>query len=277
MKREGIIGVAYHKKYFTYKDDIFTPIHVGAKSSNIILDYTRDDSGDNISLKNKYYCELTGIYWMWKNVDADFYGLMHYRRYLMLDDTFKHKIKRILYYIGRRLRLRFIINKLKMNELYQIKTDDETYVKRKIEEFSENIPNLMKKYDIIIPKKEYFEMKVYEQYKVVHISEHMDILLEIIKEKYIDIYPYFEKRIKNGIYSYCTNMFVMKKEYFEKYSAFIFDVLFELEKRITIPSETYQSRVFGFLSERLMSPFVTYLQEEKNVKIKELNILFLDK
>ena len=177
MKREGIIGVAYHKKYFTYKDDIFTPIHVGAKSSNIILDYTRDDSGDNISLKNKYYCELTGIYWMWKNVDADFYGLMHYRRYLMLDDTFKHKIKRILYYIGRRLRLRFIINKLKMNELYQIKTDDETYVKRKIEEFSENIPNLMKKYDIIIPKKEYFEMKVYEQYKVVHISEHIDILL----------------------------------------------------------------------------------------------------
>ena len=69
-------------------------------------------------------------------------------------------------------------------------------IKRKIEEFSENIPNLMKKYDIIIPKKEYFEMKVYEQYKVVHISEHMDILLEIIKEKYIDIYPYFEKKNK---------------------------------------------------------------------------------
>ena len=57
----------------------------------------------------------------------------------------------------------------------------------------------------------------------------------------------------------------------------MFYILFELEKRIEIPSDPYQSRVFGFLSERLMAPFIYYLISEKNISTKELNILFLDK
>ncbi len=277
IKKEGIIGIAYHKKYFTYKDDIFTPIHVGSRTSSVILDYIRDDIGENISNKNKNYCELTGIYWMWKNVDANYYGLMHYRRYLTLEDNFKYKIKRGLYYIGRKFNLNFIIKKLGMVELYQIKKSDENYVKRRISEFSGEISELMKEYDVILPKKEVFGIKVYDQYKSIHIVEHMDILLNIIEKKYPKIYSYFEKGIKEKSYSYCTNMFVMKKEYFNEYASFIFDVLFELERNIEIPVDNYQSRVFGFLSERLMLPFISYLRNEKNIKIKELNILFLEK
>ena len=47
-----------------------------------------DDTGDNISEKRTSFCEFTVQYWAWKNVDAAYYGLCHYRRYL--DFTGKH-------------------------------------------------------------------------------------------------------------------------------------------------------------------------------------------
>lgn len=45
------------------------------------LGYQKDNEGDNISAKNPYYCELTGIYYAWKNIPAEYLGLVHYRRY----------------------------------------------------------------------------------------------------------------------------------------------------------------------------------------------------
>ena len=62
------------------QDDIYTPLFVG-RCGNDNLSFVSDDSGDNISNKNKDYCELTGLYWMWKNSDSDIMGLCHYRRY----------------------------------------------------------------------------------------------------------------------------------------------------------------------------------------------------
>ena len=66
------------------------PIQVGAALSHThFADFIHDDSGDNISLKNARYCELTAQYWAWKNLNADYYGLFHYRRYLCPDINIK--------------------------------------------------------------------------------------------------------------------------------------------------------------------------------------------
>ena len=54
------------------------------------LGYDRDNVGDNISDKNANYCELTGLYWAWKNMNADYLGLVHYRRYFSKGHIRRH-------------------------------------------------------------------------------------------------------------------------------------------------------------------------------------------
>ena len=277
LKKKGFIGVAFHKKFFSYKDDVIVPIHVGSKESKENLEYLKDSSGDNISEKNKNFCELTGIYWMWKNIDANFYGMMHYRRYISLENKLEYRLKRILYIFSRLFYLKPIINILDMRELFQIKISDEQVMEKEIRKMSEKITSEMQKYDVILPKKEIFNKSVYLQYKKAHIVEHLDKLLEIIKEDYEHIYPYYQKEIKKGNKIYPLNVFIMKKEYFFEYSKFIFDVLFKLEKRIKIPSDSYQMRVFGFLSERMMLPFIDYLKDKEAINVKEGVILYLDR
>ena len=76
------ILVATHKKYDMPTERIYLPIHVG-KAGKESLGYQGDDIGDNISWKNTSYCELTGVYWGWKNLQCDYIGLCHYRRYFL--------------------------------------------------------------------------------------------------------------------------------------------------------------------------------------------------
>jgi glycosyltransferase involved in cell wall biosynthesis len=77
------IFVATHVKFSLPDDTIYQPIHVG-RAAGGDLGYPGDDTGDNISALNKYYGELTGLYWIWKNYHAsDYVGLCHYRRYFV--------------------------------------------------------------------------------------------------------------------------------------------------------------------------------------------------
>lgn len=62
---------------------LYYPIRCGAVfDTNSQSAFPGDDTGDSISEKRMSFCELTVQYWAWKNVQADYYGLCHYRRYL---------------------------------------------------------------------------------------------------------------------------------------------------------------------------------------------------
>ncbi len=75
-----------HKKFEEPKDTIYMPLHVG-KACHEPLGYAGDDTGDNISAKNCYYGELTGVYWVWKNFKTtDYVGICHYRRYFCTEE-----------------------------------------------------------------------------------------------------------------------------------------------------------------------------------------------
>lgn len=61
-------------------------IQVGTALTNRKICEVHDDTGENISQKNKQYCELTALYWIWKNSNYDWVGLSHYRRRFLLSD-----------------------------------------------------------------------------------------------------------------------------------------------------------------------------------------------
>lgn len=74
-----------HKKFIPPTDKMYTPLQVG-KEGKQDLGYLGDNTGDNISHKNQYYSELTGMYWVWKNYrKSDNVGICHYRRFLVND------------------------------------------------------------------------------------------------------------------------------------------------------------------------------------------------
>lgn len=251
------IYVCHHKKSPYIKNECIIPIQVGRALSNDILDYCiGDDTGDNISFKNKNWCELTAIYWAWKNVDADYYGLMHYRRYLSLQSNDGFTVTDNLE--------NDVINNNELNE--------------------EKLKQNCQSYDIItspvwnvhpagLPNK---IMTNYDLYSLDHFKKDIDIIIDIIKEKHQEYYlPLLE-----SLYSttcFFANIAIMKREYFHEYCEFAFGVLFEAESRISIDEyDSYQQRIWGFVAERLINAYVIYAQKKyKNIKIKTAGMLYL--
>lgn len=235
------ILVATHKKYKMPKESIYVPLHVG-KEGKLDLGYMGDNVGDNISVKNKNYCELTGIYWAYKNLKCEYIGLCHYRRYF----TSKPFIKRTL---NRKHRLDMILTE-------------------------EEIKNIFLYYDIILPRKRnYFIETIKSHYKHAHEFKDLEKVEEIIKEDHRDYIESFDY-VMSGTKLHLYNMFIMKKEDFDEYCQWLFSILFKLEESIDISNyDSYQSRVYGFLGERLFNVWV----HKKGFKIKELPVVNLEK
>lgn len=87
------ILVACHKPGKVFSNDVYIPIHVGRTVSQYkeeMKDMIGDDTGDNISEKNLFFSELTAQYWAWKNLDSEYIGLCHYRRYFEKEITLKN-------------------------------------------------------------------------------------------------------------------------------------------------------------------------------------------
>lgn len=228
--------VATHKKYWMPKDEVYLPIHVG-KEGKQDLGYIGDNTGDNISIKNPNYCELTAIYWAWKNLKADYIGLVHYRRYFT-----KHNFR----------------NCEKKKQDILLRSDFE---------------NILKDVDIIVPdKRKYYIETNRSHYNHAHYEKDLDETENIIKEIYPDYSIAFEK-VMSRTWAHMFNMFVMRKDYFDEYCEWLFTILFELEKRIVSNYTVMEARVFGFISELLLDVWL----ETKQIEYKEINVSFMEK
>lgn len=235
------ILVATHKKYNMPKESMYLPIHVGCEGKEE-LGYTGDNTGDNISLKNPNYCELTALYWAWKNLQCEYIGLCHYRRYFTMQNLVKRKMK--------------IDNKL-----------DLILTKNQVEE-------LLSKHDVILPQKRNYYIETIEtHYKNAHHIEDLKKVEEIIEIDYPEYVDSF-KSVMNGKTLHLYNMFIMKKYDFDNYCEWLFNILFELEKRVDISNyNNYQKRIYGFLSERLFNVWVI----KQGLNIQETPVLNMEK
>lgn len=249
MKKISIL-ISCHKPSKTIKNKYVKPIQVGTElSKNKIKGCLYDNEGENISNKNKRYCELTAQYWAWKNIDADYYGFFHYRRYLSLANKKYFKMP---------------FNDVKINSINE----------KEIEKFGlneNNILNFVEKYDLIVPKRSYCVSNYYHYMTANgHHIRDLDFCLKVIKEDYPDMYKSAKKYMHSG-FAYFCNMFIMKKELFNNYCQWLFDILGKHEKEY--PCENYNTReyrVSGFLAERLFGIYVTWLKQDKSIKIKHV-------
>jgi len=212
------IIVATHKKYRMPKDEIYLPLHVGAQGKQNI-EITGDNTGENISIKNPFWSELTGLYWAWKNLDYDYLGLVHYRRHFR--------------------------GKTKSNDMF------EKIIKK------QEVENLLKETDIILPqKRHYFIETLYSHYKHTHYIEDLDKTKKIIEQKYPKYIKAFNIVMKKRS-GHMFNLFIMKKNFVNDYCNFIFDILFELEKQTDFSHyNKYQKRLYGFISELLLDVWI---------------------
>lgn len=214
------VVVAAHKPYWMPSDAIYLPVQVGSAGKPSFGDMNRDDSGEQISERNPSFCELTGLYWAWKNLDADAIGLVHYRRHFA--------------------------GKFRLNKKNRVAT-------------RADIENTLDRADVLLPKKRNYYIETnYSHY--IHAHHEQDLLLtkEILLERYADYLPAWE-RVMRRTSGHRFNIFVMKKPLLDQYLTWLFEVLFELESRLDTSTYTgIDARVFGLVSERLLDVWIEH-------------------
>lgn len=230
------IFVAMHKYVnIDINNRLYVPILVGNNKKEKKIDILSDDTGDNISKKNTNYCELTAVYWIWKNSKEDIVGLCHYRRFLSK---------------------KFFSS----NSKYYINEDDLR------EDFNNG-------YNVILPKKFFYYKKIKDSFNIAPNKNDMKIVKESIERLYPDYLKDLDKYF-NSNSSYLCNVIVTKKEIFDEYCEWLFDVLADVEKNMdkeTYINDSYRKRMFGFLSERLLNIWLYHNQE--SLKIKEYYLI----
>ena len=248
-----MIYVITHKKFDDDKlnKDIYRVLHVG-KNDDCSPEYLRDDTGDSISDKNPTYCELTGLYWIWKNVkvpEDEITGLVHYRRFFTDEAGYKEYKK--------------------SGRLPEI-----TNGKKGEFDLAEN--------EVILPKRYITLSTLRGSYKRCHDIGDLDVVREAMEKTCPEYIKTFEKVLSHHK-GYYFNMVICRRKVLDSYCEWLFPLMSEIEKLMDAKSiqgevtqsqtagsknALYQSRVYGFIAERLLQVWV----EHNNLKIKEMPV-----
>ena len=253
-------------------ETIDNPLYVNVRCGAIFderdnIKILGDDTGDNISEKREHLCEYTVQYWAWKNVEADYYGLCHYRRYLSFSDKVFPEWNE----------QRFVA--------------EGNLSRKKIEKYglldSRIMRNEIRKYDVItsvtyetsninIIPKAYTVRDLFIQHPgLLTCAEDIQIMTDIVEKSFPQYFQALLEELESSLHR-GFNCFVMRKELFQQMCEFEFGVLFELERRFCSRNQSVTSeRELGYLGEILYGAFIRWVQTETSNKVKETQILLL--
>lgn len=227
---------------------MYLPLQVGAEGKldengqPLDFGYVRDDTGDHISGLNAGFSELTGWYWAWKNLDADYLGLVHYRRYFR----------------GARRR-----DPWDSVLTYDDLAPDLGHVK------------------VFVPKKRrYYIETLYSHYAHTHYAQQIDETRAILEELYPAYLRSFDRVVRRRS-GYMFNMMILDREIADSYSRWLFNILFTLRERIQMPElSAFQSRFYGRISEIAFNVWLDYQVRTGKIRkdeIKELPYVYMEK
>lgn len=209
------ILIATHKDYKMPDNSIYLPVMVGSELVDETYGFQPDNVGENISLKNPIYNELTALYWAKYNLqDEDVIGLVHYRRYL---------------------------GKRRSHDLVDILSETDVY---------EGLRNA----DVLVPKARNYYVETQEQhYLNAHANQPYYLLKEVIGTTFPAYAAAFEQ-VAHSKTAFLFNMSIMRQADFQDYTNFLFDVLGQVEERLDWSElEGQDIRALGFMAERLLN------------------------
>nr|WP_249196288.1 DUF4422 domain-containing protein [Gluconobacter kondonii] len=256
------IYVCHHTTSFTFEDDVFLPIQVGRALADNHLPIRGDDTGDNISKKNREYCELTALYWAWKNdKDAAWIGFMHYRRFLdfactgLQTDSFGC----------------ISLKNMTPLTLQQMGLNAEI-VRKTIEDTPSACAILPEKWSV----RNVNVSSLYQHYanSDYHFARDLDLTRSVISDLYPDDLPVFDV-VMAGDEGYFTNVFVFRRDLFDTYCGWLFSILSEVEARADLTNYSAQARrIYGYLGERLFNVFMSSSRAPTQGVIKRTRCFF---
>ena len=217
---------------------MYLPVQVGSAGKDGI-GYQRDDEGDNISQLNSCFCELTGLYWGWKNLSADYMGLAHYRRHFANSRRAKNPWEKILRY--------------------------------------EDIKNDIGKVQVFVPsKRRYYIETLYSHYSHTFFEDHLLAVREIVERQYPDYISVFDKTCQQR-WGYMFNMMIMRYDLLDSYCDWLFSILFQLQEVIGEEGmSSFHARYCGRVSEILFNVWLNKQLETgiiSDERIKELPVI----
>lgn len=231
--KTGNIYVITHKPLEFSLPEHYQKLYVGAKKlsqeeKQKLKGYSFDDEGDSISGKNASYCELTGLYWIWKNQQADIVGISHYRRFFV--------------------------------------EGEETLSWEQAE-------RMLEESDVGVAQRWWVPGTVQKHFARCHNKEDLAVVRQVIAERHPQYVESFDKAMDKG-FLFPFNMMICPKTIFDDYCAWLFDILGECEKRVNLGSyDSYQGRIYGFLSERLWLVYLIYHRYDvKETKVREVGM-----
>lgn len=219
-----------HKNFDDPRFRSRTVLYVNHNIPKTIRENEKNDwSQDNIDSLNPWYCELTALYWIWKNDrDSQYVSFEHYRRVFLTSRS-------------------------------------NWFNYRFLEE--EEMEKMLKEKKIVLPLLHHFEKDIYSHYKENHVESDLTCMGETIHQMFPEYDEDFKTvMVSHDIVLF--NMFIMKKEDMDSYCSFAFPVLdevFRIQKEDILKRDSYQQRSIGFLSERLFNVWIRHHFKEEEI------------
>ena len=259
------IFVSAHREADRFDSAILQTVQVGsAAASTRLTNAWRDDEGDNISDLNPLLCELTTQYWAWKNVDADRYGFCHYRRYF---DFSPEERPEAAY-----------------GEIMDATIDAASQSRYCLDDAT--IEKIATSYDVVtsgikdlrrFPEGFASVRDHYEGAPRLHVRD-LDKIAEIVKQEHPDYAEDVDRYLGEPYTCFC-NMFIMRKDLFGEYCAWLFPLLMRYISETDFTRYSKEAlRTPGHLAERLLNIYLVHLKRTRpELTFKELQCVhFVD-
>ena len=214
-----MIYIVTHKRVDLPKLAGYRAIQVGG-AADAFPGCLRDNTGDNISGRNANYCELTAMYWVWKNVDDPYKGLVHYRRYFG-QRALSSRVEDILGY--------------------------------------DALVGLLDRRDALAARPAVYHVDARSQLLMECCTPEtfskLEAVVAALSPDSMDDFRAFFAGNRASQY----NMLFCRRQLFDDYCAWLFPILFKLEEQVDLTdANIYQKRLYGFLSERLMNVWMRH-------------------